>query len=145
MNRTSTAVWHGTGKEGSGTVSTQSGAIKNLAYTWKGRFGDESGMSGTNPEELIAAAHAGCFNMAASFQFGGAGFPPEELKTEAVLTMEQSGTAWTIKKILLKLEGKVPGVSAEKFQELANNAKENCPVSRMLKGTVEITLDAKMV
>ncbi|MDQ6612815.1 MAG: OsmC family protein, partial [Gemmatimonadota bacterium] len=140
MNRTSTAVWHGTGKEGTGVVSTQSGAIKDLPYSWKTRFGDASGMSGTNPEELIAAAHAGCFNMASAFQFTGAGFTPEELKTEAVLTMEQSGTAWSIKKILLKMHAKIPNITEEKFQELACNAKEGCPVSRMMKGTVEVTL-----
>ena len=145
MNRTSTAVWHGTGKEGTGVVTTQSGAINNLPYSWKTRFGDESGKSGTNPEELIAAAHAGCFNMASAFQFAGAGFTPDELKTDAVLTMEQSGTAWSITKVLLKMQAKIPNITEEKFQELAKAAKEGCPVSRLLKGTVDITLEATLV
>lgn len=143
MIRKASAIWHGTGKEGTGTLSAQSGAITNLPYSWKSRFGDESGMTGTNPEEMIAAAHAACFTMAVSFQFSGAGLTPEELKTGSVLTMEQSGTAWSITKIHLTLEAKVPGLTDEKLQELAKVAKENCPVSRALK--VEITMDAILV
>lgn len=143
MIRKASVVWHGTGKDGSGTLSTQSGALKNLPYTWKTRFGDESGTSGTNPEELIAAAHASCFTMATSFQITGAGFTPEELSTNAVLTMEQSGVHWSIVAIKLELTAKVPGLTDEKFQELAKNAKEGCPVSRALK--VDITLEAKLV
>ena len=143
MIRKASAIWHGTGKDGTGTLSAQSGAISKLPYSWKTRFGDESGMSGTNPEEMIAAAHAACFTMSVSFQFSGAGLTPEELKTSAVLTMEQSGTAWSITKVHLTLEAKVPGLTEEKLQELAKNAKENCPVSRVLKA--EITMDAKLV
>jgi lipoyl-dependent peroxiredoxin len=141
--RKASAVWHGTGKEGSGTLSAQSGAISNLPYSSKMRFVDESGMSGTNPEELIAAAHAGCFTMSVSYQCTGAGFTPDELKTDAALTMEQSGTGWSITKIHLTLEAKVPGLTEDKFQELAKNAKEGCPVSRLLKA--EINMDAKLV
>lgn len=143
MIRKASAVWHGTGKEGNGTLSTQSGALTNLPYSWKTRFGDESGMSGSNPDELLAAAHASCFTMAVSFQFTGAGLTPEELKTTAALTMEQSGTAWSITKSHLTLDAKVPGLTEEKLQELANKAKEGCPVSRALK--IEITLTANLV
>jgi lipoyl-dependent peroxiredoxin len=141
--RKASAVWHGTGKEGSGTLSSQSGAISNLPYSSKMRFVDESGMSGTNPEELIAAAHAGCFTMSVSYQCTNAGFTPDELTTNAALTMEQSGTGWSITKIHLTLEAKVSGLTEEKFQELAKNAKEGCPVSRVLKA--EITMDAKLL
>ena len=142
MNRKGTAVWHGTGKDGTGNVSTGSGAIKNLPYSWKARFGDESGMTGTNPEEMIAAAHASCFTMATAFQLTGAGFPPEELTTEATLTMENMNPGWRIAKIHLMLTAKAPGVTDEKFQELAKAAKETCPVSQALK--VEISLEAKL-
>lgn len=142
MNRKASAIWHGTGKDGTGNVSAQSGAIKNLPYSWKTRFGDESGMSGTNPEEMIAAAHASCFTMAVSFQLSGAGFTPEELKTDADLTMENANGGWSITKIHLTLTAKVPGVTEEKFQELAKAAKEGCPISRVLKA--DISLDAKL-
>jgi osmotically inducible protein OsmC len=143
MNRKASAVWNGTGKDGTGTVSAQSGAIKNLPYSWKTRFGDESGMSGTNPEEMIAAAHASCFTMATAFQLSGAGFTPTEMKTDANLTMENMNPGWKIAKIHLSIEAKVPGVTNEQFQELAKAAKENCPVSKVLNA--EITLDAKLV
>ena len=143
MIRKATAVWQGTGKEGTGTFSTQSGAITNLPYSWKTRFGDQSGMSGSNPDELLAAAHASCFSMAVAFQFTGAGLTPDELKTEVALTMEQSGTAWSIVKSHITLNAKVPGLTEDKLQELANNAKQNCPVSRALK--VEITMTANLV
>ncbi|MEO7997245.1 MAG: OsmC family protein [Gemmatimonadaceae bacterium] len=143
MNRKATAVWHGTGKDGTGNVSAQSGAIKSLPYSWKTRFGDESGMSGTNPEEMIAAAHASCFTMATAFQLTGAGITPEELTTEANLTMESVNGAMTVTKIHLTLTAKAPGVTEEKFQELAKAAKENCPISRLLKA--EISLDATLV
>lgn len=143
MIRKASAIWHGTGKEGTGTLSTQSGALSELPYSWKTRFGDQSGMSGTNPDELLAAAHASCFTMAVSFQFTGAGLTPEELKTSAELTMEQSGTAWSITKSHLTLNAKVPGLTNEQLQEFATKAKENCPVSRALK--IEITLTANLV
>jgi osmotically inducible protein OsmC len=143
MNRKATAVWHGTGKDGTGSVSAQSGAITNLPYSWKTRFGDESGKSGTNPEEMIAAAHASCFTMAVSFQLSGAGLTPEELNTEANLTMENANGGWSITKIHLTLTAKAAGLTDEKLQELAKAAKENCPVSRVLKA--EITMDAKLV
>ena len=143
MNRKATAVWHGTGKDGTGNISTQSGAIKSLPYSWKARFGDESGMTGTNPDEMIAAAHASCFTMATAFQLAGAGFTPEELTTEANLTLENMNPGWRIAKIHLTLTAKVPGVTDEKLQELAKTAKENCPVSQVLKA--EITMEATLV
>ncbi|MEP6832259.1 MAG: OsmC family protein [Gemmatimonas sp.] len=143
MNRKATAIWHGTGKDGTGNVSAQSGAIKSLPYSWKTRFGDESGMSGTNPEEMIAAAHASCFTMATAFQLQGAGLTPDELTTEANLTMQNMNPGWKIASIHLTLTAKAAGLTDEKLQELAKTAKENCPVSQALK--VEITMEAKLV
>ena len=142
MQRSGSAVWRGAGKDGTGSVSTTSGALKELPYSAKTRFEDESGRSGTNPEELIAAAHAGCFSMALAFQLAGAGHPAEELRTEAKLTMTQEGTAWSITAIRLELRARVPGIDDAKFQELAAAAKANCPVSRVLNA--DITMTAKL-
>jgi lipoyl-dependent peroxiredoxin len=142
LKRRASAVWKGTGAEGKGTLRTTSGALSDLPYSTAARFEDEQGTSGTNPEELIAAAHAGCFNMALSFQLTGAGHPPEELNTEATLTVEKEGVHWTITAVRLQLRGRVPGISEEKFQELANAAKAGCPVSKVLNA--EITLDARL-
>ena len=139
MKRTASAVWLGNLKQGNGTVSTGNGVLKNTAYSFSSRF--ENG-AGTNPEELIAAAHAGCFTMATSASLGKAGFNPEKLSTEATLNLEQVQGAWTITSIQLQLRGRVPGISPEKFSEIAADAKVNCPVSRVLKA--EITLDAKL-
>ena len=142
MLRSGSAVWRGGGKDGAGTVSTTSGALNELPYSAKMRFEDESGRSGTNPEELIAAAHAGCFSMALAFQLSAAGFTAEELRTEAKITMEKEGAGWTIKSSRLELRGRVPGIDDAKFQELAAAAKAGCPVSRLLKA--DITLDAQL-
>lgn len=139
MKRTASAVWLGSLKQGSGTVSTANGALKNTPYSFSSRF--ENG-AGTNPEELIAAAHAGCFTMATSASLGRANITAERLSTEAELTLEQVQGSWTITKIHLHLTGRVPGISQEKFAEIAADAKANCPVSRLLKA--EITLDAKL-
>lgn len=139
MNRHASAVWQGTLKEGKGTLTTQSGALQATPYSFSGRF--ESG-TGTNPEELIAAAHAGCFTMALGAKLSAAGFPPEKLSTRANLTLEQVAGNWTITTIHLELSGKVPGVERAKFDELANDAKANCIISRAL--TAQITLDAKL-
>ena len=139
MKRTASAVWLGSLKQGNGTVSTGNGALNNTAYSFSSRF--ENG-AGTNPEELIAAAHAGCFTMATSASLGKAGFNPEKLSTEATLNLEQVQGAWTITSIQLRLKGRVPGISQEKFSEIAADAKVNCPVSRLLKA--EITLEAKL-
>ncbi|WP_192898731.1 OsmC family protein [Crenalkalicoccus roseus] len=139
IRRTGSARWQGTGKEGKGTLATQSGTLRDTPYSATARFGDAQG---TNPEELIAAAHAGCFTMALAFKLSGAGHAPETLSTEARLSMEQEGGGWTIKAIALTLRGKVPGVSAEEFRRLAEEAKATCPVSRVLKA--EITLEAAL-
>ena len=143
MKRKATAVWHGTGLEGSGTLTTPSGVLNDQPYSTKMRFQDEEGRSGTNPEELIAAAHAGCFNMALSFQLANAGHTADTLRTHAVLTIEKEGEGWTIKSVALSLEAKVPGLSEDEFRQLAENAKAGCPVSKVLNA--DITLDAKLV
>lgn len=142
MQRTATAVWHGTGQDGTGTLETQSGALKARPFSYKTRFVDESGLSGTNPEELIAAAHAGCFAMQLSFMLAGAGHTPEVLEAKASVTMAPIDGTPTISKIALSLTAKVPGLGNDEFQKLAADAKASCPVSRLLKA--EITLDATL-
>jgi lipoyl-dependent peroxiredoxin len=142
LKRRANAVWRGSGVEGKGTLQTHSGALEKLPYSTHARFQDEEGKSGTNPEELIAAAHAGCFAMALSFQISGAGLEAEELDVNAVVTIEKEGVHWTITAVRLELRGRVPGISAEKFQELAEAAKAGCPVSKLLNA--EITLDATL-
>ncbi|MFC6646255.1 OsmC family protein [Granulicella cerasi] len=141
MDRTASAVWHGSLKEGEGKISTQSGTLKDTQYSFKTRF--ENGV-GTNPEELIAAAHAGCFTMALSAQLTSAEHTPEDLATEATVTMETTEEGPTVTKIHLVTKAKVPGIDKEKFDELAKKAKEGCPISRLLKAA-EITLDATLV
>lgn len=146
MKRIGTAVWNGSGLEGSGRLNTpRSGAIVDLPYSAKLRFENEDGRAGTNPEELIAAAHAGCFNMALAFQLSGAGYTAEELSTEASLTIEKnpSGSGWSILAVHLTLEAKVPGIDQATFDEKAAAAKAGCPVSRAL--TAEITLTATLL
>jgi osmotically inducible protein OsmC len=142
MRRTSTAVWNGSGLEGTGTLSTQSGVFQNQPYSFKTRFQNEDGKAGTNPEELIAAAHAGCFTMALSFQLGGAGFTADELRTTATVTIEKEGEGFTITTVHLDLKARVPGIDQAKFQELADQAKQNCPVSKVLNA--KITLAAQL-
>lgn len=139
MNRTASAIWQGTLKDGQGTISTQSMVLNATPYSFRSRFGD--GVE-TNPEELIAAAHAGCFTMALSKTLGDAGFPAERLATTANLTLEQVGGGWSITAVHLELVGKVPGIDASKFEELAAGAKANCPVSKVLNA--RITLSAKL-
>jgi osmotically inducible protein OsmC len=139
IKRRASAEWLGTGKEGKGSLTTQSGTLKDTPYSFNARFGDGQG---TNPEELIAAAHAGCFSMATAFQLGGAGHPPERLHTDATLSMEQEGAGWKIAAIHLVLRAKVPGIDPAKFQELVAAAKAGCPVSKVLNAT--ITLDATL-
>ena len=141
MDRSASAVWKGTLKEGAGTISTQSGTLKNTQYSFKTRFADGVG---TNPEELIAAAHAGCFTMALSAQLTEAGLTPESIETTALLTLDVHA-APTITKIHLTTKAKVPGASKEKFAELAHNAEVGCPVSKVLGKAAEITLDATLL
>ena len=136
MKRTASAVWQGDLKKGQGTVSTQSGVLNKTQYSFSTRF--ENGI-GTNPEELIAAAHAGCFTMALSAFLGNAGFTAEELSTQATLTLEQVDGNWTITAVHLDLTGRVPGLDAAKFEEIADQAKAGCPVSRVLKANITLT------
>jgi osmotically inducible protein OsmC len=144
LKRTATAVWHGTGPKGNGTISTLSGAMKDQAYGFNTRFASEDGKAGTNPEELIAAAHASCFTMALSFQITNAGMEPTELKTLATVSMEKQDIGWTITNINLDVTGQVPNIDAAKFEELAQGAKKNCPISRALAST-NITMTAKLL
>jgi lipoyl-dependent peroxiredoxin len=139
MQRTASAVWSGALKDGKGKISTQSGVLSDTQYSFSTRF--ESG-KGTNPEELIAAAHAGCFTMAFSAQLGTMNFTPQSLRTTATLSFEKLDAGWTISKIHLDVAGRVPGISAEAFQSAAQSAKANCPVSRVLKA--EITMNASL-
>jgi len=139
MQRHASAVWQRTLKEGKGTVSTESGVLKETAYSFAKRFGNEAG---TNPEELIAAAHAGCFSMAFSGKLTAAGFTPTQISTKASLMFEQVEGAWTITTSHLDMTAKVPGIDHAKFEALANEAKATCPVSRLLNA--KITLAAKL-
>jgi osmotically inducible protein OsmC len=140
MKRSASAVWQGDLKNGMGSISTASGALKDTPYSFSTRF--ENG-AGTNPEELIAAAHAGCFTMALCAALQGAGFSAERLETTAALSLENvPAKSWTITKIHLATAAKVPGITPEKFAEIAAGAKANCPVSRALKA--EISLDAQL-
>lgn len=139
IKRHASAQWHGTGKEGTGTLTTQSGTLKDTPYGFNARFGDGKG---TNPEELIAVAHAGCFSMATAFQLTGAGHPPETMDCNATLSMEQVPGGFKITAIHLVLKAKVPGLDDAKFQALAREAKENCPVSKVLNA--DITLEASL-
>lgn len=132
MKRRATAVWKGTGKEGKGNLSSPSNFFDNTPYSFKTRFENEDGKAGTNPEELIAAAHAGCFNMALSFQIAGEGFTADELTTVATVVLESKDGGFAITGITLDLTGKVPGMDQGQFEKLAQNAKENCPISKAL-------------
>jgi osmotically inducible protein OsmC len=140
MDRSASAVWHGSLKEGNGAISTQSGTLKDTQYSFKARFADGVG---TNPEELIAAAHAGCFTMALSAEITKAGLTPDSIETTAALTLDVSGEKPTITKIHLTTKAKIPGIDKAKFDELAHNAEVGCPVSRVLKAA--ITLDATLL
>jgi lipoyl-dependent peroxiredoxin len=138
MVRNATAVWNGTGKEGNGQVSTASKALNNNAYSYKSRFVDENTGTLTNPEELIAAAHAGCFTMKLSFVLGEAGFTPDKLET----TCEVSFEGGVVTKSHLIVKGTVPGITKEKFEECVKNAEQNCPISKLLK--TEISSEASL-
>ncbi len=139
MDRKAQAVWRGTGKDGEGRLTSPSGVLSNTAYSFKTRFENEKG---TNPEELIAAAHAGCFTMALAFQLQSAGITPTELATEAVVTVEQQGSGFTITRSALTLNANVPGIDRARFEELARAAEKNCPVSKVLNA--EITMDFEL-
>ncbi|HEY8564402.1 MAG TPA: OsmC family protein [Beijerinckiaceae bacterium] len=136
MNRKASAVWRGTGKDGTGHLTTDSGVLSQTPYSFKTRFESEKG---TNPEELIAAAHAGCFTMALAFQLQGAGFTPTELATESVVTLEPEGQGFKVSRSALTLKANVPGIDKAKFDELAKAAEKGCPISKVLNA--DITLD----
>jgi|SRR5580692_5959326 osmotically inducible protein OsmC len=140
MQRTASAVWKGGLKDGQGTVSSASGILSNTKYSFATRF---EGAPGTNPEELIAAAHAACFSMALSGQLTAAKLTPESINTNANLTMEKLEAGWAITAVHLDVAAKVPGASAEAFATAAQNAKAGCPVSKVLNA--KITMDAKLV
>src|ERR1700726_100316 len=139
MERKARAVWKGGLKDGKGTISAPGGVLKDTQYSFTSRF--ENG-PGTNPEELIAAAHAACFSMALSAQLGGANLTPESISTNVTLTMEKLESGWTITAVHLNVTAKVPGASPEAFNTAAQNAKAGCPVSKVLNA--KITMDAKL-
>src|SRR5580693_5300843 len=140
MQRKASAVWQGDLKSGKGAISTASGVLSNTQYSFSTRF--EDGV-GTNPEELIAAAHAGCFSMALSAQLGTAGITPESIETTAAVTLEKTEAGFTITKVHLDVAAKIPGANAAAFEKAAQDAKSGCPISRLLKA--EITMTAKLV
>jgi len=140
MVRKASAVWNGSLKEGKGTISTESRVLSNAQYSFSTRF--ENGV-GTNPEELVAASHAGCFSMALSAQLGNAGITPESIETTAAVTLEKTDAGFTVTKIHLDVTAKIPGVDAAAFQKAAQDAKTGCPISRLLKAA-EITMSAKL-
>jgi len=140
MIRKAKAVWRGTGRAGTGQLSTDSGVLAATPYSFRTRFENEKG---TNPEELIAAAHAGCFTMALAFQLQGAGFTPTELTTEAAVSLEPEGQGFRITRSALTLRANVPKLDEASFAKMAGEAEKNCPVSKVLNA--EITLDAKLV
>ncbi len=135
IKRKATSVWEGSGKEGTGHLSTQSNVLNNTQYSWSTRFADGIG---TNPEELVGAAHAGCFNMKLSFVLGAAGFTPTKLETNCTITLGDGA----VTESHLDLTAIVPGISKEKFEECVADAKKNCPISKLLN--CEITVDAKL-
>lgn len=139
MVRKASAVWNGSLKEGKGTISTESGVLSNTRYSFSTRFENERG---TNPEELIAAAHAGCFTMALSGQLGNAGMTAESLETTASVTLEKLEAGFTITKIHLDVTARIPGADQAAFDKAAANAKAGCPISRLLKA--EITMTARL-
>lgn len=134
MKRSATAVWNGSGKDGKGTVSTQSTVLSNTQYSYKSRF--EEGV-GTNPEELIAAAHAGCFTMKLSFVLGAAGFTPDSIETSCAIALENGAVTSSE----LTCKATVPGISAEQFQACAEDAKLNCPISKLLNASISLTAE----
>ena len=142
MIRKSTAVWRGDALHGSGALTTQSGAFREQPYSFKTRFQSEDGKAGTNPEELLAAAQAGCYAMALSFALGNVGHPPAELNLTASLDLERVGEAFAITSISLEVGARIAGIDPAKFQTIAENAKRECPLSKALAAT-PITLSAK--
>jgi osmotically inducible protein OsmC len=140
MIRKARAVWRGSGRAGNGALSSDSGVLANTPYSFRTRFENERG---TNPEELLAAAHAGCFTVALAFRLQAAGYTPTELNTEAAVTLEQDKESFRISRSALTLTASLPNLDQDTFDRLARDAEQNCPLSKVLKA--EITLDAKLV
>jgi osmotically inducible protein OsmC len=140
MKRKASAVWQGDLRTGKGAISTESGVLKETQYSFGTRF--ENGV-GTNPEELIAAAHAGCFSMAFSAELGKAGFKPDSIQTTATITMEKTDAGFTVTESHLDMTAKIPGIDQEKFTAISNGAKAGCPISRLLNA--KITMEAKLI
>ena len=136
MQRKASAVWQGNLKGGKGTISTASGALKDTQYSFSTRF--ENGI-GTNPEELVAASHAGCFSMALSAQLGEAGLTPDRIDTTATVTLEKTATGFEVTSSHLDVKAKIPGASQEAFDKAAGNAKAGCPISRLLNAKITMT------
>lgn len=135
MKRKASAVWSGDLKSGKGNISTESGVLKETQYSFSTRF--ESGL-GTNPEELIAAAHAGCFSMAFSAELGKAGFTPISIQTTATVTLEKTDAGFTVTESHLDMAARIPGIDEEKFAAIANGAKAGCPISRLLNAKISL-------
>jgi osmotically inducible protein OsmC len=144
LKRTGTAVWRGNGPKGTGTISTLSGALKEQPFGFNTRFASEDGKAGTNPEELVAAAHASCFTMATSFELTNAGHEPTKLETVATVSLEKQDKGFTITAIHLELTGEVPGIDQGQFAAFAESAKKNCPLSKALAAVPSITLGATL-
>jgi osmotically inducible protein OsmC len=144
MIRKSTAVWKGDGLHGQGSLTTQSGVFHDQPYSFKTRFESQDGKAGTNPEELLGAAHAGCFAMATSFALSGAGHAPDELHVSASVDLQKEGEGFKIANIALTLDAKISGIDDATFQKIAKAAKEGCPLSKALSAT-PITLTAKLL
>lgn len=138
MSKYANAEWQGTGKEGKGTLSTETKFLNNVPFTYATRFGEAK--DGTNPEELVAAAHAGCFSMKLSFVLNAAGFTADKIETKCDITLGDG----VITKSHLTLKAKIPGISKEQFEECAKNAKENCPISKSLNSSIDISMDATL-
>ena len=139
MIRKANAVWNGSGRDGTGKLTTASGVLSDQNYGYRSRF--ENG-PGTNPEELLAAAHAGCFTMALAFGLQAAGFTADEIHTEAAVSLDPDGQGFKISRSALSLSARVPGIDEARFLEIAHGAEKNCPVSKVLNA--EVTLDAKL-
>ena len=144
MKRHATAVWQGALGDGRGAITVQSGALSEHPYSFKARFEDDAGKSGTNPEELLAASHAGCFAMQLSHFLAENGTPATELNARAVVSVDPADGGFAVTSSAITLEGRVPGIDEAKFQELATKAEKNCPISKAL-GAIEVSMTAKLL
>lgn len=144
MKRTAQAHWKGDGQTGTGNLTTQSGIMKDQPYSFNTRFVSEDGKAGTNPEELLGAAHAGCFTMQLAFMIAGAGFKIDDITTQASVDLQKKGEGFEIAEIVLNLKAKIPGITQDKFEEISKKAKTDCPLSKALSAT-KITLVSELM